>query len=86
MRLLFPENPLMRKLPEPLFEAEFAPAKALGFECPLFDEDALSAGETSRALKRLADGDGKGLLYREWILKEETYKHKDILHARVCRG
>jgi len=84
MQLLFPENPLMRKLPEPLFEAEFDAAKSLGFECLLFDEDALSVGETSKALKRLPDGDGKDLLYRGWILKEGTYRR--FWNALMDRG
>jgi hypothetical protein len=74
MDLLFPENPIMRKLPEPIFESEFDAAKALGFRCLLFNEDALSAGDTEHALKRLPESSGTDLLYRGWILKEEAYR------------
>ena len=58
MNLLFPQNPMMRKLPEPIFEPEFDAAKSLGFTCVLFDEEALSAGEIDLAFKRLPPGDG----------------------------
>jgi hypothetical protein len=83
MNVLFPQNPSMRKLPEPLFEPEFDAAKALGFPCLLFDEEALSAGDIDRALQRLPPGDGKSLLYRGWIFTEELYRQfHDALSAR----
>ena len=74
MDLLFPQNPTMRKLPEPMFEAEFDAAKSLGFECLLFDEEAFSCGDIDLAFKRLPPGDGNGVLYRGWILTEESYR------------
>lgn len=74
MDLLFPQSTFMRKLPEPMFEAEFDAAKSLGFECRLFDEEALSSGDIDLALKRLPPGEGKQLLYRGWILTEELYR------------
>jgi hypothetical protein len=74
MDILFPQNPLMRKLPEPMFEAEFDAAAACGFSCLLCDEEALCAGEVDLALKRLPPGDGRELLYRGWILTEERYR------------
>ena len=37
MDLLFPQNPMMRKLPEPIFESEFDAAPSLGFKCLLFE-------------------------------------------------
>ena len=46
----------------------------LGFECRLFDEEALSSGDIDLALKRLPPGDGSQLLYRGWILAEELYR------------
>jgi hypothetical protein len=49
MNVLFPQNPSMRKLSEPLFEPEFDAAEALGFACLLFDEEAFSAGDIDRA-------------------------------------
>ena len=42
MILLYPQNPLMRKLPEPVFEAEYDAATEIGFHCLLFAEDVLS--------------------------------------------
>jgi hypothetical protein len=74
MILLYPQNPLMRKLPEPVFEAEFDAVNELGFHCLLFPEDALSADGTERALRHLPAGDGKMILYRGWIFSEELYR------------
>src|SRR6478672_6783265 len=74
MDLLFPQNPTLRKLPEPLFEPEVEAATARGFGCLLFDEDALCAGKIDRALKVLPPGDGGELLYRGWILTEDKYR------------
>lgn len=74
MNLLFPLNPMMTKLPEPVFEADFDAAKAVGFACLLFDESALSRGECDRALRRLPPGEGQSILYRGWILTEEVYR------------
>src|SRR5215213_2602500 len=81
MDVLFPQNPMMRKLPEPNFEPEFDAAKSLGFNCLLFDEDALCAGDIDLALRRLPPGDGRDLLYRGWILTEEVYGH---LHGALA--
>lgn len=50
MNLLFPQNPSMRKLPEPIFEPEYDAAKSFGFNCLLFDEEALCAGDIDLAL------------------------------------
>ena len=83
MNLLFPQNPMMRKLPEPIFEPEFDAATSLGFECLLFDEEALSSGDIDLALKRLPHGNGSELLYRGWILTEELYRRfQEALSAR----
>ena len=83
MNILFPQNPLMRKLPEPLFEPEFDAAKSLGFKCLLFDEEALCAGDVDLAFRRLPTGDGSELLYRGWILTEELYRRfEEALSAR----
>ena len=83
MNLLFPQNPMMRKLPEPIFEPEFDAAKSLGFSCFLFDEEALSAGDIDLAFKRLPRGDGGETAYRGWILTEELYgQFHEALSAR----
>src|SRR6266498_2201087 len=86
MHLLFPQNPTMRKLPEPVFEPEYDAAIALGFKGLLFDEEALCAGEIDSALKRLPPGDGGDLLYRGWILTEELYRrfHEALSAKGYC--
>jgi len=84
MNLLFPQNPTMRKLPEPVFEAEFDAAKSLGFTCFLFDEEALSSGDFDLAFKHLPPGDGSELLYRGWIFTEELYQR--FREALLARG
>lgn len=73
MKLIFPQNPSMRKLPEPVFEPEFDAAKSLGFDCLLLNEDAIIEGDIEAALSRLPPGGGQ-LLYRGWILTEEQYR------------
>ena len=74
MKLLFPQNPMMRKLPEPIFEHEFDAAQSLGFTCLLFAEEVLSHEGAERAMRQLPDGDGGPLLYRGWIWTEEVYR------------
>ncbi len=84
MNILFPQNPSMRKLPEPIFEPEFDAAKSLGFDCLVFDEEALSHGDIDLALKGLPPANGTALLYRGWILTEELYRQ---FHAALsARG
>ncbi len=74
MDLLFPQNPMMRKLPEPMFEPEYDAAKSLRFQCLLLDEEALCAGDIDLAVKRIPPGEGGEVLYRGWILTEERYR------------
>jgi hypothetical protein len=74
MDILFPHNPMMRKLPEPIFEPEFDAARSLGFDCLLFDGEALLADDVEGALKRLPERAEEPLLYRGWILSEELYR------------
>src|SRR5262245_22676800 len=81
--LLFPQNPMMRKLPEPMFEAEYDAVKSLGFECWLFDEEAVSSGDVELGLRRVPQSDGRDVLYRGWILSEERYRqfHYGLAHC-----
>lgn len=73
MHVLYPLNPLMRKLPEPLFEPEFDAARSMGLECLLFDEDKLVRETLDDAVRSIPHGTGI-VIYRGWILAEERYK------------
>src|ERR1051325_1547170 len=84
MDILFPHNPMMRKLPEPLFEPEFDAARALGLNCFLFDGEALLAHDVKGALKRLSDRPEQPILYRGWVLTEELYRQ--FHSALAARG
>lgn len=84
MHILFPQNPMMRKLPESIFEADFDAANECGFPCLLFAEHTLSLEGAEYAVKYLPSGDGCDLLYRGWILTEEVYRQ---FHAALmARG
>jgi hypothetical protein len=84
MKLLFPRNPMMKKLPDTVFEHEFDAARALGFPCLLFAEEVLSREGAETAVKGLPDGDGGPLLYRGWIFPEEVYR--EFYQALSARG
>lgn len=84
MKLLFPQNPMMRKLPEPVFEREFDAAGELGFPRLLYDEEELTHRGPEAAVSRLPDGDGEPLLLRGWILTEEAYRR--FYHALLAKG
>jgi hypothetical protein len=83
MNILFPQNPMIRKLPEPNFEPEFEAAGDVGFGCLLFDEDAFARGDDDEAFRRLPEGGGKPLVYRGWIQSEESFgRFRDALAER----
>jgi hypothetical protein len=84
MKLLFPQNPLMKKLPDSVFEHEYDAARALGLTCLLFAEEVLSHRGAEQAVKDLPDGDGGPLLYRGWIFAEEVYRQ--FYQALLARG
>lgn len=74
MKLLFPRNPMMKKLPDSLFEHEYDAAQSLGFACLLFSEEVLSHEGADQAMRMLPEGGGEPLLYRGWIFSEEVYR------------
>ena len=84
MKLLFPQNPMMKKLPDPVFEHEFDAAQSLGLTCLLFAEEVLSHEGAEQAVKHLPDGGGEPLLYRGWIFAEDVYRR--FYHALLARG
>jgi hypothetical protein len=83
MKILFPRNPMMRKLPDSIFEREFDAARSLGFDCLLFAEEELSLHGAEDAVRSLPEGDGSQLLYRGWIQTEDDYRRfYDALSGR----
>ena len=84
MKLLFPQNPMMKKLPDPVFEHEFDAAQSLGLTCLLFAEEVLSREGAEQAVKLLPEGSGEPLLYRGWIFAEDVYRR--FYHALLARG
>ncbi len=84
MKLLFPRNPQMKKLPDSVFEHEFDAAKSLGMTCLLFAEEVMSHEGAEQAVKNLPEGDGGSLLYRGWIFTEEVYHQ--FYQALLNRG
>lgn len=74
LKILFPRNATMRKLPEPLYEEEYDAARSLGFECLLFAEELLSSEGVERALRDVPPANDEALLYRGWIMTEESYQ------------
>lgn len=84
MKLLFPQNPMMKKLPDSVFEHEFDATQSLGFDCLLFAEEALSYQTTDEVMKHLPEGDGGALLYRGWIWTEEVYRQ--VYQALLAKG
>ena len=84
MKLLFPQNPMMKKLPDSIFEHEFDAAQSLGMSCLLVAEEVLSHRGVEEALRHLPDGDGGALLYRGWIWTEDVYR--EFYRALPARG
>lgn len=84
MKLLFPQNPMMKKLPDSIFEQEFDAAQSLGFPCLLFAEEELSHHGPESAIRRLPEGDGGPILYRGWIWTESVYR--EFHQALMGRG
>jgi hypothetical protein len=74
MKILFPQNPMLKKLPDTVFEREFDAARSLGLTCLLFAEEILSREGAERAVKHLPHGEDSPLLYRGWIWTEDVYR------------
>ncbi|MEZ6139554.1 MAG: ATP-grasp domain-containing protein [Zavarzinella sp.] len=84
MQLLFPQNEMLKKLPEPIFEAEYDAARAVGFNTLLYSEEMRSSEGPIAACRHFPEGDGSTLLYRGWIYSEQDYL--DFYHALGKRG
>ncbi|MEV7197644.1 ATP-grasp domain-containing protein [Streptomyces sp. NPDC093510] len=81
---LFPSDPLRAARPDPEFAAEVAAARATGAGVALVDHDALTAGETARAVARVPRGSGP-YWYRGWMVQVARYEELErALTARDC--
>ena len=85
MKLLFPQNPMMRKLPDSIFEREYDAAQSLGFNCLLFAEEAIWHPWCRACLEALPDGDGAVSLPRLDSTEDEYRRFFDALSARGYR-
>ncbi|NJL81632.1 MAG: hypothetical protein HC917_27995, partial [Richelia sp. SM2_1_7] len=72
MRVLYPENPLNKTQADDSYQEEYMAVCAAGYECSLFDFDALAFGEFSPHPKIPA---GERVLYRGWMLNPQRYEN-----------
>src|SRR5690348_12404064 len=74
MLLLFCRDPLKPNLPDDLFAAEASVADQLGIPHALIDHDAVVAGETERAIRRVpAQERIVTAVYRGWMVTAGQY-------------
>lgn len=86
MRLIFCEDPLQPRQPDPLYGVEAAAAGELGIEYSLVSYEALvNDGDSQKAVQKVLrpDADVPGL-YRGWMLKPEQYQQ--LYQALLGRG
>jgi ATP-grasp domain, R2K clade family 3 len=70
MRVLYPENPLHKAQADDPYQEELIAVNAAGYQCSLFDFDALAYGEF-RPRPTIQVGDR--VLYRGWMLTPQRY-------------
>ncbi|MFP3986219.1 ATP-grasp domain-containing protein [Streptomyces sp. E11-3] len=80
---LFCADPLRASRPDPAFAGEVAAARATGAAVALLDHDALLAGDTDGAIRRVPR-DGGPYWYRGWMIPPERYD--DLARAIGERG
>jgi hypothetical protein len=81
MRVLYPENPLDKTQADEPYQEEFIALCAAGYQCSLFDFDALSFGEFRPHPKIQV---GERVLYRGWMLNPQRYE--DLIAQMECKG
>lgn len=72
MRVLYPENPLDKTQADDPYQEEFMAVYAAGYQCSLFDFDALAFGEFSPHPKIQVR---ERVLYRGWMLNPQRYEN-----------
>lgn len=81
MDVLFPSEPFDSKTVDSSFEAELQAAKAAGLRTQLIDVEALDAGDSRKAVRRLArEGSSRSAIYRGWMLDVPAY---EALHGSL---
>jgi hypothetical protein len=82
--LLLCSDPLSPRQPDGAFAGEAAAARGLGVPLALVDYEALVAGHTRGAVRRVPEGGGETAVYRGWMLRPEAYRR--LYDALVERG
>ena len=77
MTILFPIHPLKARLPDPDYESEFEAAKAVGFNCEVFNLENLREGDIASALRlcSAAQSDHEPIVHRCWMMSDELYSN-----------
>jgi hypothetical protein len=70
MRVLYPKNPLDKTQADEPYQEEFMAVRSAGYQCSLFDVDALVFEEFKPHPKIQA---GESVLYRGWMLNPKGY-------------
>ncbi|MDH6578788.1 ATP-grasp domain-containing protein [Kitasatospora sp. MAP5-34] len=81
--ILLPTDPLAPRRPDPHYVWEAQQINELGGEYALVDHDALLAGDTARAVRRVPHGSGP-LWYRGWMIPVPAYGA--LAEALATRG
>ncbi|XYI02581.1 ATP-grasp domain-containing protein [Sorangium sp. So ce1128] len=84
MYFLFCSDPLAPRQPDSAFASEAAAARGLGHELGLIDHEALLAGDSRAAVRRVPEAQGVVAVYRGWMLRPSVYV--DLYSALAARG
>ncbi|WP_437785502.1 ATP-grasp domain-containing protein [Sorangium sp. So ce1097] len=84
MVLLFCSDPLVPRQPDSAFAGEADAARDLGLDIGLIDFEALVAGDSRAAVRRVPEAQGRSAVYRGWMLRPSVYA--DLHGALAARG
>src|SRR4051794_5603200 len=86
VRLLFCNDPLDPRSPDPAFQQEVEAARQLGVFFSLFSYETLvNEGDAARAVPQIDTGDDDDVtVYRGWMLRPERYTQ--LYEALIERG
>jgi len=74
MRILFPSEPFNPRCADPSFEDEYGAARDVGWQCSLYDHDAVVAGDAESAVRRLHADENDVFILRGWMMTGEQYR------------